>query len=83
LAISARVIIAQQLATFCPAIRAGKINPVKSCKSCLRFLKPKILLTGFTGLRAGLREDYFCFGRTPKQKVLIRCRGIRLGFTAK
>jgi hypothetical protein len=55
----------------CRASGPAGIYPVKSCKSCLRFLKPKILLTGFTGLRAGLRVDNFCFGRKPKQKVCI------------
>jgi hypothetical protein len=28
-------------------------------------------LTGLTGSREGLKEDYFCLGRTPKQKVCI------------
>jgi hypothetical protein len=32
-------------------------------------------LTGLTGSREGLKEDYFCFGRTPKQKVFIHYSG--------
>jgi hypothetical protein len=32
-------------------------------------------LTGLTGSREGLKEDYFCLGRTPKQKVFIHYSG--------